>query len=86
MGQKEEGKGALQAHSCGGGRRRRGASAAVASSERPAMTLDRRARAAPLPREQGRAAGVANAGDGVSVTDGRDQGKTGPGRSGWGAR
>jgi hypothetical protein len=43
------------------------------------MAPDHRARAAPLPHEQGRVAGVGDAGDGVSVTDGRDRGEAGTG-------
>jgi hypothetical protein len=66
----------------GGGRRRRGGpSMTVGSSGRLAMTRYNRARAAPLPREQRRAAGVGVAGDGVSVADGRDRGEAGPGGS-----
>jgi hypothetical protein len=39
-----------------------------------------------LPPEQGRAAGVGDAGDGVSTTDGRDRGEAGPGGTGRGVR
>jgi hypothetical protein len=63
-----------------------GPGAAVSYSGRLAMALDHRARAAPLPREQKRAAGMGDAGDGVSATNGRDWGEVGPGGSGWGAR
>jgi hypothetical protein len=60
--------------------------AAVGNVGWPETAPDRRARAAALPREQGRAAGVGNAGNGVSVADGQDRGEVGPGGSGRGAR
>jgi hypothetical protein len=50
------------------------------------MAPDRRARSASLLREQGRAAGGGDKGDGVSAIDGRDRGEAGPGGSGRGAR
>jgi hypothetical protein len=56
---------------------------AVDSSGWPEMASDHWVRAASLPCEQVRAAGV---GDGVSVTDGLDWGEVGPGDNGWGAR
>jgi hypothetical protein len=60
-----------------------GAGAVVASLGRPRTAPDRQARAAPLPREQGMAAGV---GDEVSMTDGWDRGEAGPSGSNRGAR
>jgi hypothetical protein len=65
---------------------RGGAGAVVGCSRWLAMAPDLQAWAAPLLREQRRAAGVGDADDGVSVTDGRDQGKAGPGCGGRGAR
>jgi hypothetical protein len=70
----------------GGGRRGRvhmeareggegGRGVVVCSLGRPTTTPDRRAWVAPLPCKQGRATGVGDAGDGVSVTDGRDRGE-----------
>jgi hypothetical protein len=58
----------------------------VGSAGQPAMAPDHRAWAAPLPREQGRVAGVCDTGDEVSVADGRDRGKAGPGGCGRGVR
>jgi hypothetical protein len=62
-GQKKEREGGLRAHSREGeGGRERGSGAAVDSSGRPTVAPGGWARAAPLPCEQGRAAGVGDAG------------------------
>jgi hypothetical protein len=45
----------------------------------PAMAPDRRAQAALLPCEQGRATGVSDTGEGTPVADAWDQGEVGPG-------
>jgi hypothetical protein len=65
-GQKEKGKGALRARPCGGGRRRRGGPwRGGGQLGWPTMAPDHQVWAVTLPREQGRAARVGDAGDGV---------------------
>jgi hypothetical protein len=65
----------------------RGGPGAVVNTEvRAAMALDRRAWAAPLPCEQGRAAAVGNEVTRGNMADGQDWGKAGLNGSGQGAR
>jgi hypothetical protein len=85
---REEKGGSAWARPRGGGRRRREGDpdVAVGSSGRPATAPNCRARVVPWPHEQRRVAGVGDASDGVSATDGQDRGEAGPGGSGRGAR
>jgi hypothetical protein len=59
-----------------------GPGTAVGSTGWPAAAPNHRAWAAPLPREQGRAAGIGDTGEGMRVADTRDRCEAGPGVNG----
>jgi hypothetical protein len=63
-----------------------GPGVAVGGSGQPTMAPDHQVRVVQLPHEQRRATGVGDAGNGVSATDGWDQGEAGPDGSGRGVR